>query len=86
MLAFTDLIEIKWFSGIPHKHRKDIYEQKLELIAVKVTSSQAKNFIFICWYRPPTPCKDKETFQALRNLLSLLDAVGKGVTVLGNTK
>ena len=45
----------------------------------------ARNFIVICWYRPPTPGNDKESFEALRNLLSAVDAEGKEIILIGDT-
>ena len=45
----------------------------------------AKNFIVLCWYRPPKSDNDKETFEALTNLLSKLDAEGKEIYLMGDT-
>ena len=54
-------------------------------MAVEITPLHARNFIVIYWYRPPTPCNDKESFESLRNLLSSADAEGKEIIVIGDT-
>ena len=59
--------------------------KKLEIVGVEITPLHAKNVIFPCWYRPPTSDNDKETFEALTNLLSRLDAEGKEVYLIGDT-
>ena len=62
-----------------HNRRYDIDDPPLEIVAVEITPLHARNFIVICWYRPPTPGNDKESFGALRNLLSAVDAEGKEI-------
>ena len=72
-------------SGISHSRRYDIDDPLLEIVAVEITPLHARNFIVICWYRPPTPGNDKESFAALRNLLSAVDAEGKEFILIGDT-
>ena len=52
-----------------------------------MTPFHASNFIVICWYRPPTPGNNKESFEALRNLLSAVNAgnEGKEIILIGDT-
>ena len=57
----------------------------MEIVAVEITPFHARNLMVICWYRPPTPCNDKGSFEALRNLLSAVDAEGKEIILIGDT-
>ena len=72
-------------SSISHNRRYDIDDPLLEIVAVEITPLHAKNCIVICWYRPPTPGKNKKSFEAPRNLLSAVDAEGKEIILIGDT-
>ena len=72
-------------SSISHNRRYDIDDPLLEIVAIEITPLHARNFIVICRYRPPTPGNDKESFEALRNLLSAVDAEGKEIILIGDT-
>ena len=72
-------------SSISHNRRYDIDDPLLEIVAVEITPFHARSFIVICWYRPPTSGNDKESFEALRNLLSAVDAEGKEIILIGDT-
>ena len=72
-------------SSISHNRRYGIDDPLLEIVAVEITPLHAKNLIVICWYRPPTPGNDKEGFEALRNLVSAVDAKGKEIILIGDT-
>ena len=71
-------------SSISHNRRYDIDDPLLEILAVEITPLHARNFIVIFWYRPPTPGNDKESFEALRNILSAVDAEGKEIILIGD--
>ena len=72
-------------SRISHNRRYDIDYPLLEMVAVEITPTHAKNYVVICWYRPPTSRSDKESFAALRKLLSALDAEGNEIILIGDT-
>ena len=72
-------------STISHNRRYDIDDPLLEIVAVEITPFHARSFIVICWYRPPTSGNDKKSFEALRNLLSAVDAEGKEIILIGDT-
>ena len=67
-----------------HQECSIVFFQELPDNNVTVFPSQSA-FIILCWYRPPTSDNDKETFEALTNLLSRLDAEGKEVYLMGDT-
>ena len=64
-------------SSISHNLRFEIDDPLLEVVAIEITLTHTRNFIVICWYRPPTPGNDKDSFAALRKLLSDVDAEGR---------
>ena len=70
---------------VRHFHRSDIKDPKLEIVGVEITPLHAKNFIVLCWYKPPKSDNDKETFEALKNVLSKLDAEEKEIYLMGDT-
>lgn len=72
-------------SSISHNRRQDIDDPLLEIVAVEISPLHARNLIVICWYRPPTQGNDKDSFSALRNLLSAIDAEGKEIILIGDT-
>ena len=72
-------------SIISHNRTYDIDDPLLEIVAEEITPMHAKNFIVICWYIPLTPGNDKESFEALRNLLSSVDAEGKEIILISDT-
>ena len=61
-------------SRISHNRRHDSDDPLLEVVAVEITPTHARNYAVICWYRPPALGSDKNSFAALRNLLSAVDA------------
>ena len=72
-------------SSISHNRRYDIDDPLLGTVTVEITPYHARNLTVICWYRPPTPVDDKGSFEALRNLLSAVDAEGKEIILIGDT-
>ena len=71
-------------SRISHNRRYDIDDPLLEVVAVEILPTHARSYIFICWYRLPTPESDKDRFVALRKLLSAVDAEGKEIILVGD--
>ena len=55
------------------------------MVAVEITPTHAKSYVVICWYRLPTPGSDKDSFTALRKLLSAVDAESKEIILIGDT-
>ena len=70
---------------IPHFQRNDINNTALEIIGIDIEPKHAKNFIIICWYRPPTSDIDEASFIALKELNSKLDSEGKEIFLTGDT-
>ena len=55
------------------------------MVAVEITPTHAKSYVVICWHRPPTPGSDKDSFAALRKLLSAVVVEGKEIILIGDT-
>ena len=47
-----------------HSQRIDISDSDLEIICIEVMPKNAKNFIILCWYRPPTNDLSTASFNA----------------------
>ena len=58
--------------------------EKLELLLVEISPTQAKSFLVICWYRPPTSGVDEESFENLRDTLKQLDKEEKKSVLIGD--
>ena len=39
---------------LPQSQPLDITDQDLEVIGIEITPKNAKSFVILCWYRPPT--------------------------------
>ena len=59
--------------------------EKLELLSVEISPPQAKSFLVVCWYRPPTSGVDEESFENLRDTLRQLDKEEKEIILIGDT-
>ena len=59
--------------------------EKLELLTVEISPTQAKSFLVVCWYRPPTSGVDEESFENLRDTLKQLDKEEKEIILIGDT-
>ena len=72
-------------SRIHHNRIYDVNDPLLEVVAVEISPTHAGSYVAICWYRLPTLGSDKESFVALRKLLSAVDAEGKEIILIGDT-
>ena len=59
--------------------------EKLELLSIEISPTQAKSFLIVCWYRPPTSRVDEESFENLRDTLKQLDKEEKEIILIGDT-
>ena len=66
-------------------HRSDIENSKLEIVGVEITAR--KKLLSPLLVKPPSvkPDYDKDTFEAITNFLSKLDAEGKEIYLMGDT-
>ena len=67
-------------SAIPNRK---IEREKLELLSIETSPTQAKSFLIVCRYRPPTSGVDEESFENLRKSLKQLDKEGKEIILIG---
>ena len=72
-------------SSISHNCRYDIDDPLLEVEAAEITPAHARSCVVICWYRLHAPGSDKDSFAALRNLLSAVDREGNEIILIGDT-
>ena len=49
----------------------ELKSDKLELLSLRIKPKNAKSFIFVCWYRPPTSVVDDAAFENLRGILHM---------------
>ena len=70
---------------LPHVQRLDITDQDLEAIGIEITPKNAKSFVTLCWYRPPTDNEDSKSFDTLEGILRKLDSEDKEVILIGDT-
>ena len=68
--------------ALPHSHRINISDSDLEIVCIEVMPKHAKNFITLCWYRPPTNDLDTDSFNAFEGILSKLDLENKEVMIV----
>ena len=59
-----------------HK-RDDITDPNLEIIGIEIVPKNAKSYIVLYWYRPPTENTDVTSFEVLTRIIQKLDAEGK---------
>ena len=59
--------------------------EKLELLSIEISSTHAKFFLVVCWYRSPTSGVDEEPFENLRDTLKQLDKGQKEIVLIGDT-
>ena len=60
-----------------------IKSENLGLISLKIAPKQARTFLVVCRYRPPTA--EDATFENLREVLKNLDRDGKEIIFVGDT-
>ena len=70
---------------LPHFQRIDITDQDLEVIGIEITPKNAKSFVILCWYRPPTDNQDSKSFDTLEGISRKLDSEDKEVILIGDT-
>ena len=70
---------------LPHFQRLDITDQDLEAIGIEITSKNAKSFVILCWYRPPTDNQDSKSFETLEGIIRKLDSENKEFILNGDT-
>ena len=58
---------------------------KLELLSLRIKPKNAKSFILVCWYRPPTSVVDDAAFKNLIEILRKLDKEEKEISLVGDT-
>ena len=63
----------------------ELKSDKLELLSLRIKPKNAKSFIFVCWYRPPTSVVDNAAFENLREILGKLDNEEKEIILVGDT-
>ena len=68
-----------------HSQRNDTSDSDLEIVCTEIMPKNAKNFIILCWYRPPTNDLDTASFKASERILSKLDSEDKEVIIIGDT-
>ena len=71
---------------LPHFQRLDIIDLDLELIVIEITPKNAKSFVILSWYRPPTDNQDSKSFDNLEGILRKFDSEDKEVILVGDTK
>ena len=59
--------------------------EKLELLSIEISSTHAKFFLVVRWYRSPTSGVDEEPFENLRDTLKQLDKGQKEIVLIGDT-
>ena len=69
--------------SISYKPRKDIPDNDLELICVKILPPKVKSYFVVAWYRPPSD--PVESVDKLELMLSFLNKEEKDVILLGDT-
>ena len=68
-------------------HKRDhITDPNLEIIGIEIVPPNAKSYIVLCWYRPPTENTDDTTFEALTRSTQKLDAESKEIILTGDIK
>ena len=67
-----------------HK-RDDIKDLNLEFTGIEIVPKNAKSYIVLCWYPPPTENTDVTTFEVLARIIQKLDAEGKEIILTGDT-
>ena len=63
----------------------ELENDKLELLSLRIKPKNAKSFILVCWYRPPTSVVDDAAFENLREIIRKLDKEEKEIILVGDT-
>ena len=61
-----------------------IRSDELEILSLEIKPTNARSFLLVCWYSPPTFSVDETAFENLRETLGMHDREGKEIILVGD--